>query len=49
MKSRICIVKGAFNKKALFTCNWDLNYSKKLLKCYNWSIASTPKIGLFRK
>jgi hypothetical protein len=23
MKSRICVVKGAFNKKALFACNWD--------------------------
>jgi hypothetical protein len=49
IKSSICMAKGAFNKKALFTCNWDLNFRKKLVKCYNWSIASTPKLGLFGK
>jgi len=42
IKTRICIAKGAFNKETLFLCNWDLNFRKKLVKCYNWSIASTP-------
>jgi hypothetical protein len=49
IKSRICVAKGAFNKKALFSCNWDLNFRKKLVKCNNWSIASTLKLGLFGK
>ena len=49
IKSKICMAKGAFNKKALFTHNWDLNFRKKLVKCYNWSIASPLKLGLFRE
>jgi hypothetical protein len=40
IKSRIDIEKAAFNKKkTLFTSKLDLNLRKKLVKCYNWSIA----------
>jgi len=42
IKSRIFIAKGAFNKEALFLCNWHLNFRKKLVKCYDWITASTP-------
>jgi len=39
-KSRISMAKAAFNKKrALFTSTLDLKSSKKLVKCYIWSIA----------
>jgi hypothetical protein len=39
-KSRIVMPKAAFNKKrALFTSTLDLKLSKKLVKCYIWSIA----------
>jgi hypothetical protein len=31
--------KAAFNKKTLFTSKLDLHLSKKLVKCYIWSIA----------
>jgi len=37
---RIVIAKAAFNKKrALFTSTLDLKLTKKLAKCYIWSIA----------
>jgi hypothetical protein len=37
---RIAMAKAAFNKKrALFTSTLDLELSKKLVKCYIWSIA----------
>jgi hypothetical protein len=40
IKSRIAMTKAAFRKKkALFTSKLDLNLSKKLVKCYIWSIA----------
>jgi hypothetical protein len=40
IKSRISMVKAAFNKKrALFTSKMDLELRKKLVKCYIWSIA----------
>jgi hypothetical protein len=40
IKSRIAMVKAAFNKKgALFTKKMDLELRKKLLNCYIWSIA----------
>jgi hypothetical protein len=40
IKSRIAIVKAAFNKKKnLFTGKLDLNLRKKLVKCYIWSMA----------
>jgi hypothetical protein len=41
IKSRIAMVKAAFNKKiALFTSKMDLELRKKLIKCYIWSITS---------
>jgi putative lipoic acid-binding regulatory protein len=40
MKSRIAMAKAAFNKKKnLFSSKLDLYLSKKLVKCYIWSIA----------
>jgi hypothetical protein len=40
IKSRIAMAKAAFNKKrALFTSKMDLELSKKLVKCYIWSIS----------
>jgi hypothetical protein len=40
IKSRTAMAKAAFNKKmALFTGTLDLKLRKKLVKCYNWSIA----------
>jgi hypothetical protein len=39
IKSRIAMAKAAFNKKTLFTSKLDLTLSKKLVKCYIWSIA----------
>jgi hypothetical protein len=40
IKSRITMVKAAFNKKNnLFTSKLDLNFRKKLVKCYVWTIA----------
>ena len=34
------MAKAAFNKKkTLFTSKLDLNLRKKLVKCYNWSMA----------
>jgi hypothetical protein len=40
IQSRIAMEKAAFNKKkTLFTSKLDLNLSKKLVKCYIWSIA----------
>jgi hypothetical protein len=38
IKSRIAMAKAAFNKKTLFTSKLHLNLSKKLVKCYIWSI-----------
>jgi hypothetical protein len=39
IKCRIVMAKAAFNKKrALFTSTLDLELSKKLVKCYIWSI-----------
>jgi hypothetical protein len=39
IKTRISMAKATFNKK-LFTSKIDLNFRKKLVKCYIWSIAS---------
>jgi hypothetical protein len=40
IKSRIAMAKAAFNKKkTLFTSTLDLNFRKKLVKCYIWSRA----------
>ena len=41
IKSRIVMVKAAFNKKKniLFTSKLDLNLRKRLVRCYVWSIA----------
>jgi hypothetical protein len=40
IKCRIAMVKAAFNKKrTLFTSTLDLALRKKLVKCYDWSIA----------
>ena len=40
IKSRIAMVKAAFNKKkTLFSSKLDLNLRKKLVKCYVWSMA----------
>jgi len=40
IKSRVAMVKAAFNKKkTLFTSTLDLKLRKKLVKCYIWSIA----------
>jgi hypothetical protein len=33
------MAKAAFNKKTLLTSKLDLELRKKLVKCYNWSIA----------
>jgi len=42
-KFRISMAKSAFTKKkkknTLFTCKLVLNFRKKLVKCYKWSIA----------
>jgi hypothetical protein len=39
IKSRIAMVKAAFSRKmTLFTNKLDLNFRKKLMKCYIWSI-----------
>ena len=43
IKSSITVTKAAFNKKrAIFTTQFDLNFWKKLIKCYVWS---TPLYG----
>jgi hypothetical protein len=40
IKSRIAMVKSSFNKKkTLSTSKLHSNLSKKLVKCYIWSIA----------
>jgi hypothetical protein len=40
IKSRIAMAKTAFNKnKNVFTSKLELNLSKKLVKCYIWSVA----------
>jgi len=40
IKCRIAMAKAAFSKKmTLFTSTLDLELSKKLVKCYVWSIA----------
>ena len=39
IKSRIAMAKAAFNKKNLFTRKLDLNFRKKLVKYYVWSMA----------
>jgi hypothetical protein len=40
IKYRIVMAKAELNKKrALFTSKMDLELRKKLVKCYNWSIA----------
>jgi hypothetical protein len=40
IKSRIAMAKAAFNKKKnLFISKLDLNLRKKLVTCYNWSMA----------
>ena len=38
--SRIATAKAAFNKKkTVFTSKLDLNFRKKLVKCYIWNMA----------
>ena len=40
MKCRIAMAKAAFNKKRnLFTSTFDLEFRKKVVKCYVWSMA----------
>jgi hypothetical protein len=40
IKCRIAMAKAAFNKKrTFFTSTLDLEFRKKLVKCYVWSIA----------
>jgi len=40
IKRRIAMAKAAFSKKrVLFTSALDLEFRKKLVKCYIWSIA----------
>jgi hypothetical protein len=40
IKIKIALVKVTFNKKkALFASKWDINFTKKLVKWYIWSIA----------
>jgi hypothetical protein len=39
IKFRIAMAKPAFNKQTLVIRKSDLNISKKLVKCYIWSIA----------
>jgi len=36
IKSRIAMVRAAFNKNTLFTSKQDLNLRKTLVKCYVW-------------
>jgi hypothetical protein len=33
------VAKAASNNKTLFTSKLDLNFRKKLVKCYIWSVA----------
>jgi hypothetical protein len=49
IKSRIDMAKAAFNKKNnLFTDTLDLNWRKKLVKCYIWSMVfMVLKLGCF--
>jgi len=35
---KIAMTNTGFNKKALFTSTLGLNLTKKLVKCYTWSI-----------
>jgi hypothetical protein len=37
-KCTVAMPKGAFNEDTLFTSKMDLNFRKKLVKCYMWSI-----------
>ena len=39
IKSRIAMAKAAFNKQNLFTRKLDLNFRKKVVKYYVWSMA----------
>lgn len=39
IKFRIAMAKAVFNKKTLFTIKFDINLSKKLVRCYIPSIA----------
>ena len=40
VKCRIAMANAAFNnKKNPFTCTFDLELSRNLVKCYIWSIA----------
>jgi hypothetical protein len=40
IKARTAMAKAAFNrKKTLFASKLDLNFGKKLVKCYIWSVA----------
>jgi hypothetical protein len=40
IKSKIAMAKAAFDKnKAIFTSKLELNFRKKLVNCYIWSIA----------
>ena len=49
IKSRIVMVKAAFNKKKkLFTSTLDINLRKKQVKCYIWSMVFlVQKLGRF--
>ena len=51
IKYRIVVTKATFSKKkTLFTSRLDLSLSKKLVKCYIWSIVLyTAENGTLRK
>jgi len=39
IKSTIATIKSAFNKNSLCISKLELNFGKRLVKCYIWSIA----------
>ena len=42
IKFRFAMTETAFNKeKAVFTSKLDLNFRKKLIKCYIWNVIDT--------
>jgi hypothetical protein len=50
IKSRLAMVKAAFNKMTLFTSKLDLNLRRKLVRCNNGAyICMVLKIGHFGK
>jgi len=38
LKTRSSLAKAALNKKALSSSKLDFNVTKKLVKCYTWSL-----------